>query len=120
MYIWGWTMLPNAGRSVSGFLVALLAVAGCGSSVQSSLGQDTAVAAGDVAMAAETGPTTQAAPTLETGIDLAAFAAAVTPQATQLITVIQPGAAADTIQVGRPWGEFDVHKGPRVVFRGSW
>jgi hypothetical protein len=120
MNIWGWTMLPNAGSSVRGFRVALLALAGCGSSGQSSVGQDTAVAAGEVAMLAETEPTPQTAPTLETGLDLAAFAAAVTPQATQWITVIQPGAVADTIQVGRPWGQFDVHQGPRLVFRGSW
>ena len=107
-------MLRNAS------LIALIALAGCGSSGQLSVEQDTAVAAGDVALVAEPGPTSQTAPTLETGIDLAAFAAAVTPQAIQWVSFLQPGAAADTIQVGRPWGQFDVHKGPRLVFRGSW
>jgi hypothetical protein len=40
----------------------------------------------------------------------------------QVSRATQPSlaAAADTIQLGRPWGEFEVHKGPRLVFRGSW
>jgi hypothetical protein len=113
-------MLLNARPTHGSLLIALIALAGCGSSSQSSVVQDTAVATGDEAQVAETGPTPQTAPTLETGIDLAAFAAAVTPQAIQWVSGSQPGVAADTIQVGRPWGEFDVHKGPRLVFRGSW
>jgi len=61
-----------------------------------------------------------AASKLETGIDRAAMVATVTPQVVQFIRATQPSAAADTIQLGRPWGEFDLHKGPRLVFRGSW
>jgi hypothetical protein len=57
---------------------------------------------------------------LETGVDRAALVAAVRPQVVQFIRSTQPDAAADTIQLGRPWGEFDVHKGLRLVFRGSW
>ena len=63
----------------------------------------------DLAMAPQT------APTLETGVDQTALAAAVTPEVIQMV-----GGAADTIRLGRPWGEFDVHKGPWLVFRGSW
>jgi hypothetical protein len=67
----------------------------------------------------ETGVSTGASK-LETGVDRAALVAAVTPQVVQFIRSTQPDAAADTIQLGRPWGEFDVHKGLRLVFRGSW
>jgi hypothetical protein len=48
------------------------------------------------------------------------LAAAVTPQVIQFIRPDEPDAAADTIQLGRPWGEFDVRKGPGLVFRGFW
>jgi hypothetical protein len=116
-------MLRNASPAGSSFLIALIALAGCGSSGQSLVEQDTAVATGD-----ETGPTPQTTPTLETGVDQAALAAAVTPQVIQTLASqmvqsglgLQPSVAADTIQLGRAWGEFDVHKGPQLVFRGSW
>jgi hypothetical protein len=114
MQIRGRTMLSHAGSSLSAFLVTLLAFAGCGSSGRSSAKPDTAAADGDAAMIAETGLTPLTPPTLETGVDLAAFAAVVTSQ------VIEYSIATDTVQVGRPWGQFDVHKGPRLVFRGSW
>ena len=113
-------MMGNVGSSVGGFLVALLALAGCGGLGESSIREDAAGAAGDAVVVAETGPTQQTAPTLQTGVDQAALAAALTPQVAQIVRAIQPGADADTIQLGRPWGEFDVHKGPRLVFRGSW
>jgi hypothetical protein len=89
-------------------LIALIALAGCGSSGQSSVGQEAEIDTGEVAVVAETGPRPQTAPTLETGVDQMALAAAVTPQVIQFISATQPGAAADTIQLGRPWGEFDV------------
>jgi|ERR1017187_154007 hypothetical protein len=114
-------MLRNASSTNGEILFVLIALAGCGSSGQSPVEQDAAATTGDVAMVAETGPTPQTAPTLETGVDEAALAAAVTPQVIQFTRATQPDAAvADTIQLGRPWGEFDVHKGPRLVFRGSW
>ena len=113
-------MFRSASHMDAGFLLALIAVAGCGSSGQSSVEPDTAVATEDVAIVSETGPTPQTAPTLATSVDQAALAAAVTPQVIAFIRATQPDAAADTIQLGRPWGEFEVHKGPRLVFRGSW
>lgn len=120
-------MLRNASSTDCSFLIALIALAGCGSSGQSLVEQDTAVAGGGVAIVADTGPMLQTAPTLETGVDQAALAAAVTPQVTQILSIqivqsalgVQIG-AADTIQLGRAWGEFEVHKGPRLVFIGSW
>jgi hypothetical protein len=60
-----------------------------------------------------------AVPSLDSGLDLAAFAAAVTPLAVDLFGRFD-ASAGNTIQVGRPWGQFDVHKGPRLVFRGTW
>jgi hypothetical protein len=112
--------LRNASPTDGGFLIALIALAGCGSSGQSSIEQDTAVATEDVAMVAETGPTPQTALTLETGVDQAALAAAVTPQVIEIIRATQPSADADTIQLARPWGEFELHKGPRLIFLGYW
>jgi hypothetical protein len=108
-------MLRNSSLTDGRFLIALIALAGCGSSSQSSVEQDTAVVTGDAVIVAETLPTLQTVPTLETGVDQAALAAAVTPQVIQMV-----GGNADTIQLGRAWGEFDVRKGPRLVFRGSW
>ena len=113
-------MLRNASPTAGSILIALIALAGCGSSGQLSVEQDTAAATGDVHLVSEPGLTPQTAPTLETGIDQAAFAAAVMPQVIQWVYGTQSDAAADTIQLGRPWGQFDVHKGPRLVFRGSW
>jgi hypothetical protein len=113
-------MLRNASSTNGEILFVLIALAGCGSSGQSPVEQDAAVATGDVAMVAETGPTPQTAHTLETDVDQAVLAAAVTPQVIQFIRATQSDAAADTIQLGRPWGQFDLHKGPRLVFRGSW
>ena len=112
--------MPNAGPSVGGSLVVLLAFAGCGSSGQASVDQDTAVATRDAPLLGEAGSMPQTAPTLETGVDLAALAAAVAPQVIQLLSSTHPGSPTDAIQVGRPWGQFDAHKGPRLVFRGSW
>jgi hypothetical protein len=59
-------------------------------------------------------------PDLATGVDAAVLAATVGPQVMEFIRSTQPGAAAETVQLGRPWGEFDLHKGPRLAFRGSW
>ena len=127
MHSRGWTMLRNAGPTDGSLLVALIALTGCSSSGQSLVEQDTAIRV-CVSTGAETDATTQTTPTLETGVDQAALAAAVTPSVSQILASqmvqsllgLQVDAAADTIQLGRPWGEFDVHKGPRLVFRGSW
>lgn len=113
-------MLRNANSANGESLLALIALAGCGSSGQSPVKQDAALATEDVALVAETGPMPQTARTLETGVDQAVLAAAVKPQVIQFIRATQSDAAADTIQLGRPWGEFDLHKGARLVFRGSW
>jgi hypothetical protein len=69
---------------------------------------------------ASTDLTTEQQPTLDTGVNRAVLVAAVTPQVIEFIRSTQPDAAADTVELGRPWGEFDVHKGSRLVFRGSW
>jgi hypothetical protein len=113
-------MLLSSKPSGGMCLVALLAFAGCGSSAKSLAEQDAAVTEGDVATVAEAGQTPQTAPTLETGIDLATFVAAVKAQVIPVLSSAQPDTPTDDIQVGRPWGQFDVHKGPRLVFRGSW
>lgn len=65
--------------------------------------------------------TTGAAPgPLATGVDPTALAAAVIPQVIAFIRATQPGSNADTIVLGRPWGEFEVHHGSRLVFLDSW
>jgi hypothetical protein len=96
------------------FLIALIALAGCSYSGQSSVEQDTAITRDDVSNVAET------APTLDTGADQSALAAAVTPQVVEYILATQPSADANSIQLGRPWGEFQVHRGPQLVFLGYW
>lgn len=103
-------------------ICGLAPAAGCTASDSLGIGDnpDSAVTTQDVAVVAETAPGPQPAPTLETGVDRAALAAAVTTQVIQFFHATQPDLAADTIQLGRPWGEFDLHKGPRLVFRGSW
>ena len=106
-------------------LVLVFAIWGCSSSSNhdqdvGALPAEAGPLSEDVAMVGETAPGPQTAPTLETGVDQAALAAAVTPQVIAFIRATQPSAAADTIQLGRPWGEFEVHKGPRLVFSGSW
>jgi hypothetical protein len=90
-----------------------LAVGSMDSSSNPAAGSDAAVSA-DLAEAPQSGPT------LETGVDLAAFAATVTSQVIQLFSSTTPGIAPDSIQVGRPWGQFDVHKGPRLAFRSPY
>lgn len=121
MHTRGWNSLRNPSLTDGRFLIALITLAGCSSSSQSLAEPDAATVPGVCgATDALTGPTPQTPPTLETGVDQAAFAAAVTPQAIQWVYGAQPGAATDTILLGRPWGEFDIHKGPQLVFRGSW
>ena len=111
-------MVRIAGLREGKFLLGLIVLSACGGSGSSSAERDTALPAD--ATVAETEPTAQTAPSLETGVDQAALAAAVTPQVIQFMSATQPDAAVGTIQLGRPWGEFDVHKGPRLVFRGTW
>jgi hypothetical protein len=120
MHLGEWTMLRSTtsrdGMSLIGFIV----LAACGTSSPSSVERDAAIPGDGVSTVTETEPTAQTAATLETGVDQAALAAAVIPQVAQFIGATQPGTAVDGIRLGRPWGEFDVHKGPRLVFRGSW
>jgi hypothetical protein len=73
----------------------------------------------DGAVAMDLGTPSLGVPSLDSGLDPAVFAAAVTPLAVQFFGSLQPD-LADTIQVGRPWGQFDLHKGPRLEFRGTW
>jgi len=129
-------MLRHAGTSVGGLLVALLGFAGCGSSKQSSVEQDAALAVGDVAVVVEAAlavddsvdqtsstdlvTATDTVPSLETGVDQTALLAAVRPQVIEYIRATLPAVDADTIRLGRPWGDFNVHKGPRLEFLGSW
>jgi len=58
--------------------------------------------------------------TLATGVDQAALIAAVTPQVIAVIRATAPGVNADNVVLGRPWGEFELHKGPRLVFLDRW
>ncbi len=58
--------------------------------------------------------------TLETGVDQAALAAAVRPQVVETLRAMYPNATFDNIKLGRPWAEFDLSKGPRLVFKGTW
>jgi len=118
MHIGESTMLRNPGLWDGKLLIGFIVLAGCGTSGPSSAEPDTAVPAD--ATVAETEPTAQTAPSLETGVDQAALAAAVTPQVVQFMSVTQPDAAVGAIRLGRAWGEFDVHKGPRLVFRDTW
>jgi hypothetical protein len=73
--------------------------------------------ASDGSLSSEAAPF--AVPSLDSGLDPAAFAAALAPVAVEFFGRFD-ASAADTIKVGRPWGQFDVHKGPRLVFRGTW
>jgi hypothetical protein len=58
-------------------------------------------------------------PTLDTGVDRAALTAALLPYLKAVVATL-PGSDPESVQVGRPWGQFEVHKGPRLVFRGRW
>ena len=78
-------MVRIAGLREGKFLLGLIVLSACGGSGSSSAERDTALPAD--ATVAETEPTAQTAPSLETGVDQAALAAAVTPQVIQFMSV---------------------------------
>jgi hypothetical protein len=100
------------GLGVGSFDAASNPAGGSGGAVSTPAGGSDGAESTDLTAAPQT------APTLETGVDQAALAAAVRPQILAIGT--QPSDFPEKLQLGRPWGEFDVHKGPRLVFRGSW
>lgn len=73
---------------------------------------------GGATTGAEAGSSPRA--TLATGVEQAALAAVVRPEVVQFIQATQPGADSSSIELGRPWAQFELHKGPRLVFLGSW
>jgi hypothetical protein len=89
-------------------------IVGCGSSSRQPAAQDTAVD--------EDHPTdvSQATLTLDTGVDQLMLGQDVTAEVIQVISATAPDAAAESIQLGRPWGVFMLHKGPRLEFLGRW
>lgn len=58
--------------------------------------------------------------TLDTGVDRAALTTALMSFLKAFVAATLPGSDPESVQVGRPWGEFEVHKGPRLVFRDRW
>jgi len=77
-------MSRNTSLADGSFLIALIALAGCRSSGQSLGGPDAAIPSGSCAVA-EVDATMQTTPTLETGVDPVALAAAITPDVTQAV-----------------------------------
>lgn len=68
----------------------------------------------------DSGAGPQPLPSFETGVDQGSLAEIVLPQLVKFVQGTQPGANTASIRLGRPWGQFDLHKGPRLVFRSSW
>lgn len=98
--------------------LSLLVLAACSTSKPGSIDSAANPAgASDGSLSTEAAPL--AVPSLDSGLDPAQFAAAVTPVAASYFGRFD-SSAGNTIQVGRPWGQFAVHKGPRLVFLGTW